>query len=81
MEQHRPEFLLAIGKSINFEHALNYPLLPIPLSQTNIDITKGNINKTNKSTFQKIVLKHKVPQNNIDLMVGIRLLKKKIRNI
>ena len=43
------------GKAINFANTLKYPLLPVSLSLGNADGTKK---KTDKSTLQKIILKH-----------------------
>ena len=43
------------GKAINFANTLKYPLSPVPLSLGNADGTKR---KTDKSTLQKIILKH-----------------------
>ena len=51
---------LESGKTINFANALKYPLAPVPLSIGNADSTKG---KNNKSTLQKIILKHR--SNNV----------------
>ena len=48
------------GKVINFANALKYPLPPVLLSIGNADGTKR---KTNKSTLQKIILKHS--SNNV----------------
>ena len=71
------------GKAINFANALKYPLSSVPLSIGNADDTKR---KTNKSTLQKIILKHSsnnvVPEivrentaYNVDLMATIRTMK------
>ena len=71
------------GKAINFANALKYPLSPVPLSIGNADGTKR---KTNKTTLQKIILKHSsnnvVPENFrentiyiVDLMATIRTMK------
>ena len=48
------------GKVINFANALKYLLPPVLLSIGNADGTKR---KTNKSTLQKIILKHS--SNNV----------------
>ena len=48
------------GKAINFANALKYPFSPVPSSLGNTDGTKR---KTNKSTLQKIILKHS--SNNV----------------
>ena len=48
------------AKAIIFVNARKYPLSPIPLSIRNADGTKR---KTNKSTLQKIILKHS--SNNV----------------
>ena len=71
------------GKAINFANALKYPLSPVPSSIGNTDGTKR---KTNKSTLQKIILKHSsnnvvpeiVRENTayiVDLMATIRTMK------
>ena len=73
------------GKAINFANSLKYPLPLVPLSIGNADSTKR---KTNKSTLQKIILKHtsdnvvpEIVQEKTAHIVDIKATIRKIKEI